>query len=153
MDIDRLLKLAELFSEAVLLSEAAHPRADYMRDYMRQRYHSKRQKAIDALGGKCVHCGNTKNLHLDHIDKKKKTMRASDIHSTNDKKVEKEMQNLQLLCENCHKKKTHEAWDYSTPKPTHGTYWMARKYKCQCDDCTKAYHDKIKEWAEKAKDI
>lgn len=143
MDIDKILKLASLLVDA--------SRNDYMKDYMRNRYHQRRQKAIEELGGKCARCG-IKNVpfHLDHIEAKKKKMRASDIHSTNDKAVENEMKNLQLLCEECHKDKTKESWDYSTPKSKHGTYWMYRKYKCRCEKCTKAYKDKLKEWRNKS---
>lgn len=142
-----LLKYAEIFLEA-----AKSPRADYMREYMANRYHSKRQGVIDRLGGKCSHCGSKKGpFHLDHIDKSKKTMRASDLHSVNDTKFENEVKNLQILCQDCHKKKTHDAWDYSTPKPRHGTYWMARHYKCQCPLCQKAYKETMKNWRDKRK--
>jgi hypothetical protein len=89
-------------------------------------------------------------LHLDHIDKRKKTMRAADVHSTNDKKVKKEKKNLQVLCVKCHKNKTHDAWDYAAPKPTHG-YWMYRKHGCRCEKCINGYKEKLKEWREKSK--
>lgn len=146
MDLESLLKYAQIFAEA-----ASHPRADYMRTYMANRYHQKRQEVIDRLGGKCVRCGRTDGkLHLDHIDKSKKKMRAADLHSVNDKKFENEIKNLQILCEDCHKEKTKESWDYSTPKPRHGTYWYFRKYNCRCPKCVKAYKQKQKEWRTKA---
>lgn len=139
---DKLLKYASAFAKA-----AGHPRAEYMREYMKNRYRSKRQEIVDRLGGKCSRCGTKDGpWHLDHKDKKKKTMRASDLHSVNDQKFEEEIKNLQLLCENCHHIKTREAWDYSTPKPRHGTYWFYRKYDCRCPKCTKAYREKQKEW-------
>src|SRR5690606_24630613 len=120
--------------------------------YMANRYHSKRQALIDELGGKCSSCGSKKNLHIDHMNAKEKTFRAADVHSVSDAKVQKEKSNFQLLCEPCHKKKTHEEWDYSAPKPSHGTYWMARKYKCKCDPCQKAYKEQMKKWrTQKAK--
>jgi 5-methylcytosine-specific restriction endonuclease McrA len=144
---ERLLKYASLFAEA-----AGHPRANYMREYMKNRYHSKRNSVIDRLGGKCSRCGTTKGpWHLDHKNKKKKTMRASDLHSVNDKKFEQEIKNLQLLCEKCHREKTKESWDYSTPKPRHGTYWMYRKHGCRCPRCVKAYKEKQKEWRARKK--
>ena len=136
---------------AALYVEAAVDRKDYMREYMKNRYHEKRNAIISELGGKCVSCGDTDHLHIDHIDADKKTFRASDIHSVSDAKAKKEKENFQLLCETCHKKKTHDAWDYSTPKPTHGTYWNFRAHGCRCDDCTKAYKSTIKDWKEKAK--
>lgn len=141
MKSEYILKLAEVFLEA--------SRNDYMREYMKNRYHSKRDGVIALLGGKCVNCGSKKDLHIDHIDKKKKTFRAADIHSVSDDKVKKELKNLQLLCRDCHKKKTKEAWDFSTPKPQHGTYWTYRKHKCRCDKCVAAYKEKVKEWRKK----
>jgi 5-methylcytosine-specific restriction endonuclease McrA len=144
VSVDILLKYAQLYSEA-----ANHPRADYMRQYMANRYHQVRQKIIDRLGGRCMRCGSSDgNLHLDHKDASKKTMRASDLHSVNDKKFEKEVKNLQILCADCHKNKTKEDWDYSpqTPRVTHGDYWFYKKYRCRCPACVKAYHAKQKEW-------
>ncbi|MFA5758913.1 MAG: HNH endonuclease [Clostridia bacterium] len=116
---------------------------------MKNRYHSKRNSIMDRLGGKCSRCGtNDGPFHLDHIDKSKKTMRAADLHSVNDQRFEEEIKNLQLLCEHCHKDKTKESWDYSTPKTKHG-YWMYRKYGCRCKKCVEDYKAKQKEWREK----
>ena len=142
---DNILKYAEIFLEA------ASSRADYMREYMANRYHSKRQEIIDRLGGKCARCGSMGPLHLDHIDKKKKKNRAADLHSVNDKDFEREVKNLQLLCTDCHKAKTNEAWDYGSnvPKAHHG-YWSYRK-GCRCDKCVKDYKKKQKEWRTKKK--
>jgi hypothetical protein len=175
MNADFLLNLASLYRQAVtnssedeistvtedgtlfdeagsLYSEAGSPRGEYMRQYMAQRYHKKRQEAISALGGKCVRCGSKSGpFHLDHVNKRKKTMRAADIHSVNDKRVKKEMKNLQILCDKCHREKTKEAWDFSTPKPRHGTYWMYRKHKCRCGKCTAAYKQTLKDWRNKSK--
>jgi 5-methylcytosine-specific restriction endonuclease McrA len=124
---------------------------EYMRSYMKERYHRVRNNVIDRLGGKCIVCHSGKNLHLDHIDKKKKTLRMADIHSVSDEKLEKEIQNIQILCEDCHKKKTRDAWDYGTNKPRHGTYWYYRKYGCRCRKCIDAYKLKHKEWNEARK--
>lgn len=146
MDFPKLLKLAELYSEAA-------NRNEYMRQYMAKRYHSKMNSLRELLGNKCKMCGSTDGpFHVDHIDASKKTMRAADVHSTSDSKVKEEMKNFQLLCAPCHKKKTNEEWDYSVPKPRHGTYWMYRKYKCRCDKCSQAYKDKMKEWREMSKE-
>ena len=140
LDVDNILKYAEIFLEA------ASSRADYMREYMANRYHAKRQEIIDRLGGKCIRCGSKGPLHLDHIDKKKKKMRAADLHSVNDKDFESEVKNLQLLCTDCHKAKTNESWDYGSnvPKPHHG-YWFYRR-GCRCDKCVKDYKKKQKEY-------
>lgn len=143
MEYGFLVKLAELFAEAA-------NRTDYMRVYMAKRYHNKMNAMREALGNKCNSCGTIDGpFHIDHINASKKTMRASDIHSTSDARVQEEMKNFQLLCSGCHKNKTHEEWDYSTPKPRHGTYWYYRKYKCRCNECETAYKEKIKEWKER----
>lgn len=118
----------------------------YGREYMKKRYHQKRQELIDKLGGKCVRCSKTNDLHLDHINKKKKSIRMSDIHSVADAKVQKEIKNIQILCKDCHKDKTKEAWDFSTSKPKHGTYWMYRKHNCRCNKCAKAYKEARARW-------
>lgn len=148
-----MYKIAQIEKFATLYLEAAnHPRADYMREYMKNRYHNTRNKIINLLGNKCARCGSTEGpFHFDHKNKNKKTMRASDLHSVNDKTFEKEVKTLQLLCPKCHKEKTKESWDYATPKPKHGTYWMYRKYKCRCSKCVKAYKAKQKEWRDKIK--
>lgn len=143
--IDYLLQLSDSFEKLA----ANHPRADYMRDYMKSRYHKRRQDAIKMLGGKCVKCGDKNNLQLDHIDRSKKTFRMADINSVSDKALQEELKNIQLLCPKCHKEKTFESIDYGGNKSQHGSYWMYRKYGCRCDKCTKAYKDKLKEWRTK----
>jgi hypothetical protein len=145
-DIGKILKFAELYSEA------AGPRNEYMKEYMAKRYHNTRDKIYKRLGGKCKMCGNKEGpFHLDHIDSSKKTMRAADLHSVNDGKFEEEIRNLAILCVPCHKKKTVDNHDFAQNPTQHGSYWMARKYKCKCDACVKAYKEKQKEWREKAK--
>lgn len=149
ISLNQLLKYAQLYSEA-----ANHPRADYMREYMANRYHQTRKRILDRLGGKCVRCGTSEGpLHLDHKDASKKTMRASDLHSVNDQKFENELKNLQILCSECHKNKTKNSWDYGSNvnRPTHGSYWFYRKYRCRCPACVKAYTEKQKEWRQDLK--
>jgi 5-methylcytosine-specific restriction endonuclease McrA len=101
MSAELILKFSQIFSEA------AHPRADYMRKYMRERYKKIREKILNILGNKCSGCGTGEGpFHLDHVNPKKKSMRAADLHSVNDKKFKSEVKKLQLLCLLCHKDKT-----------------------------------------------
>ena len=133
-----ILKLAQIYSEAA--------NSEYMRNYMAKRYHDKRNAIISTLGGKCARCGRKDNLHIDHKDASKKTFRAADIHSISDEKVKEGLKGLQLLCEDCHKKKTREAWDFGTNKSHHGTAWHYRRYGCRCPACTKAFKEsKVRE--------
>lgn len=136
---DSVLKLATLFADAT-------KRNEYFREYMANRYRTKRDQAIKELGGKCSRCGSKKNLHIDHKNRKNKEIRMSDIHSVSDSKVKKELKKVQLLCSDCHKEKSRESWDFSTPKPRHGTYWMYRRHNCRCARCMKAYKEKMKEY-------
>lgn len=115
-------------------------------DYMRERYRNKREQVIKELGGKCVSCGSKNKLELDHKDRKKKTMRMADLHSVSDQKLKEELKNIQLLCKPCHDKKSRDSWDFGSPKPSHGTYWMYRKHKCRCDKCIEAFRARHREW-------
>jgi 5-methylcytosine-specific restriction endonuclease McrA len=141
-EFEKLAQLEQMVD--VFCKTARHPRADYMRDYMRNRYHEKRQNMIQELGGKCAACGDTNDLHIDHIDSSKKTFRAADIHSVSDKKLSEEKKNFQLLCKKCHKEKTKRDWDFGVPKTQHGSYWSYKKYKCRCPQCVIAYRDYIR---------
>lgn len=145
METDRLL--SKYLSCAAVIKTAN--RNEYMKNYMANRYHSKRNSIINSLGGECKGCGSKDNLHIDHIDSKKKTFRAADLHSVSDSALQEELKNFQLLCNDCHKAKTKESWDFGVPKPEHGKYWTFRAHGCRCDECTKAYKDKIQEWKNK----
>jgi hypothetical protein len=143
-----LLKLAEIFRnmcENGLYSFGATK--EYMREYMKKRYREKRDSIIRELGSQCASCGTKDGpWHIDHIDAKKKTFRAADVHSVSEEKLKEEKKNFQLLCKDCHQDKTRKAWDFGSPKPSHGTYWMYRRHGCRCDACTKAYRDANKRW-------
>jgi hypothetical protein len=147
MDSRQILKLAELYAEAA-------DRSEYMREYMKNRYHNKRSALVKALGGKCSRCGNKEGpFHIDHIDRRKKKFRAADVHTVSDELVQKSLGNLQLLCVPCHAEKTRESWDYGMPKPKHGSYWRYRRYGCRCPACVKAYREKNKEWNDRRKEL
>lgn len=65
-----------------------------------------------ALGNKCVKCGidDPRVLDVDHIDPSKKTRPKHRNYPTAIRVAlwERETDNLQLLCANCHRVKTHE---------------------------------------------
>jgi len=75
----------------------------------------RKKKLIDDLGGKCVECGNSdiRVLDINHIDPSKK-LRPKDRQYTTSKRLKmwrQEMGNIELLCANCHRIKTHqEIW-------------------------------------------
>ena len=84
-------------------------RKAWHRDYKKFR----RQKIKDYLGGKCVGCGTTENLQFDHIDRhQKKFTISTNVNMAWDKLTE-EADKCQLLCKECHKKKTAICHDAS----------------------------------------
>jgi hypothetical protein len=99
----------------------------YHRDY----YHKRRQAIYDHLGGKCVRCGATERLQVDHIDRAQKTMEISDNMSLKRGDVLAELAKCQLLCKPCHERKTGDEMTGFTHGTTTG--WM--RYKCPCSPC------------------
>ena len=63
---------------------------------------------IEMLGGKCESCGTTKNLQFDHIDPTTKSFSIAKRYRC--KNVFEEIKKCQLLCYECHLKKTSEEW-------------------------------------------
>jgi len=108
-----------------------------------RRYHKRRQRMVEILGGKCQHCGTQEDLEFDHKDRTLKTMSISRMWSLSWEKLLKELEHCQLLCNSCHIKKSHESGDtagqqrYGEMK--HGSPWKYSKHKCRCDPCKQAY--------------
>lgn len=103
-----------------------------LRKYHRLYYRKRRQAIFDYLGGKCVKCGATDNLHVDHIDPAKKSFHIGKRCSVNT--IKEELDKCQLLCKDHHLEKT------ITEKPpfTHGTSYGWMKRKCKCAVCEAA---------------
>lgn len=78
----------------------------YMRDYMRRRYVARKEAAITQLGGKCVACGTVSSLEFDHIDPDAKNGAITTMLNGNGAKLAAELCKCQLLCVDCHARKT-----------------------------------------------
>jgi hypothetical protein len=63
-------------------------------------------EAKEKLGGKCVWCGTKENLEFDHIDDSKKDYNVANAVRNTREIFWKEVGKCQLLCENCHNKKS-----------------------------------------------
>lgn len=111
----------------------------YMRHYLKLRHRRLMRWAKKKLGGKCMNCGSIKYLEFDHINPNEKEFTISNLCSVSIKRLEKELDKCQLLCEKCHKEK--HAWK-------HGTLAGARY--CKCDLCRKVKSDYNKTYASKA---
>lgn len=118
---------------------------EYMREYMLKRYHRRRSDSIEKLGGKCVVCGTTDNLEIDHIDRSTKTMDISGLWSCNIQRYETELKLCQLLCEAHHKEKTSR--ESSVP---HGG-GVSGKRNCKCEPCRLRKNEYMRNWKQRNK--
>jgi hypothetical protein len=73
---------------------------EYQREWIAQR------RTAYFLGKSCVNCGSTKQLELDHIDPKLKVDHR--IWSWSVKRIAEEVKKCQILCVECHRKKTKQ---------------------------------------------
>lgn len=106
---------------------------EYMRGYMIQRYHQRRQEFIESRGGRCEQCGctaeETKRLEIDHIDPLEKRVEVGRLLQTWSKaRLSDELAKCQVLCHECHKAKTIDQWhlDRSERPPIVGIYRRKR---------------------------
>ena len=79
--------------------------------WSKQNYDGNRQYLIDKMGGQCVSCGTTDNLEFDHINPLDKSLDITHKLTLKNayqlEEVIEELNKCQLLCEQCHKNKTH----------------------------------------------
>jgi 5-methylcytosine-specific restriction endonuclease McrA len=111
------------------------------KEYYKNRRAERRKRFLQLLGGKCESCGTTEKLHFDHKSKKNKEFQISDMIDTNEARLLKEVKKCQLLCNDCHRAKTHKNWEYALPESPHGSLWRYKKYGCRCDKCKKYMSD------------
>lgn len=78
----------------------------YMKQYMLNRYHERRQRAIVLLGGACTVCGRTETLEIDHINPEAKAMSLSKMWSVSEARYIAELSRCQLLCHEHHVEKS-----------------------------------------------
>lgn len=108
--------------------------------YMLKRYHTRREAALLALGGKCVRCGSTEGLELDHIDPTTKTLAVGKLWSVSLSRYEAEIVKCQLLCRACHSVKSVEDSGKASARGQHGTPSSYRYCKCAlCRAANTAY--------------
>lgn len=74
----------------------------------KDRRHLLKRRAVNFMGGKCVHCGYDKSmraLHFHHSDPKKKEFEISHRMRRSWESVAKELEKCELICANCHAEK------------------------------------------------
>ena len=81
---------------------------------------ARRKFLLESLGSSCVKCGATEDLEFDHINPTLKNSRQSFL-SMGILTLEKEIDNIQVLCHTCHKTKStaqkKAAWKLFTDLP------------------------------------
>jgi 5-methylcytosine-specific restriction endonuclease McrA len=105
-------------------------RKEYIKEYQRNWMKQRRLEWVNA-NGPCKSCGSDENLEVDHIDPSLKRNHVSRLWSCRVEVREKELAKCQVLCYNCHLKKTIS----EISGTTHGTYAMRNKYGCSCEIC------------------
>lgn len=111
--------------------------------YNIERYHRRRRANIALLGGKCVRCGTTDDLHFDHIDPATKTIELGKLWSLPQERILQELKLCQLLCGPCHRAKT--AAEQSVG---HGQ-GMTGKKNCRCKLCAPLKNAWLREYKRK----
>lgn len=112
----------------------------YMRRFMKRRYHRRRKKAIQELGGICISCGSKKKLEFDHRNPKSKSFGLW-CRSVSEERFSLELKKCQLLCSKCHLLKTLSDLGRRLHKGTHGTlsaYPHCGPPKCKACKAAKA---------------
>lgn len=102
------------------------------KEYHKEYYQKRRQAIFDYLGNKCVVCGATEDLEVDHIDPNKKSFNITSKMSVKNNKAE--LDKCQLLCKKHHLEKTLE----QRPVFNHGTIYAWMRKKCNCEACASA---------------
>ena len=116
---------------------------DKKREYQREWMKDRRAKAIAYLGGCCVECGTEEELEFDHIDRNNKEHNISSLLSSEWGTLLLELVKCQLLCKDCHSKKTLEEL---SGELTHGSYHLGYRKGCLCEVCkaANAYRSRLK---------
>lgn len=119
--------------------------------YLRARYVEQRKEMLDYLGGKCVDCGSTESLEIDHIDWRTKSFTVGGLYGLSRlPEVYAEMDKCQLLCREHHAEKTkqdlaeqrRENLNYAEVRHGSKTCWMKTKCRCElCNESRRAWND------------
>lgn len=121
----------------------------YMKDYMNRRYQQRRDVALSLLGGKCVKCGTTQGLELDHIDRETKLFTLAKSWNVPMERFLSEVRKCQLLCDPCHNQKTLREKGQLPANGTHGTLSAIAYCKPICDLCRTVRNKWNREWKAK----
>lgn len=114
--------------------------------YMKKRRSKRLDQARNILGNKCNICGSMENIEFDHIIPETKSFLISSAKALDGpwSNLLEELKKCQLLCKECHIKKTQKEnqgripWNKNEEPYVHGTMRMYDQTKCKCNDCKMA---------------
>ena len=131
-----------------------------MAEYMKARRLKRRQDLVNLAGNKCGVCKATDNLEFNHIDRSTKLMTLSGKGlDGNWERILTELGKCELLCHDCHLRKTKEQhknkeirpWNSNKHLPyIHGTVRTYSEIACRCIDCKyakKIYREKLVDYS------
>ena len=103
-------------------------------------YDKQRNTAIALLGDKCFQCNSKNNLEFDHVDWRTKMCEISTLLAAENRaRLTEELTKCQLLCHDCHVRKTRQDQSEMKTKPlNHGSMHAWMRKKCRCDICLSA---------------
>ncbi|MDQ1127582.1 5-methylcytosine-specific restriction endonuclease McrA [Microbacterium sp. SORGH_AS 505] len=104
-------------------------RRHYNREYVQRRRKQLRDRWIASQGGRCVECGGTDDLEVDHVDPLAKSREISDIWTSSENVRLAELVKCQVLCHDCHLSKTQSEREAPHGRP--GPYMNG----CRCQAC------------------
>ena len=97
----------------------------------KEKRENRRKLIYETLGNKCVECGSTSNLEIDHINPFLKENRISPLAQGLSKTLDDD--NLQLLCHCCHTRKSkyqrNAAWNLFRSLPLEEQNKLIQKEK------------------------
>ena len=114
---------------------------EYMNDYMKRRYHKRRNGIITSLGAKCNECGASGvEFEIDHKDYTQKDFDiAKKLASAPAHVIKAEVEKCQLLCGPCHAEKSRRDRSKMFGIRTHWEHGTLGGYRhCRCVACTAA---------------
>jgi 5-methylcytosine-specific restriction endonuclease McrA len=105
-------------------------------------YRDRRTEWLIKLGGRCVECGSTDDLHLDHKDPSSKLLELGKQWALEKSVVDTEVEKCQILCSSCHRVKSTLERGQTPARGTHGTLSSYRY--CRCSECKTAWNNHSK---------
>lgn len=72
----------------------------------KRHYIKRRTEVLAMMGGQCVECESKDQLEIDHVDPETKSFSVGEFITHSWEKIEPELKKCQLLCQDCHRKKS-----------------------------------------------